>query len=222
MIQHGASFGKGRVADGGLCASRKGGTEPVQNNMIRAFVAIELPPTVTQELENIQRRLGKGAGTAARWVAPSGIHLTLKFLGDVAEARTAQIASALESACRAAKPLELGLQGAGAFPEPERPRVLWVGLRGDVAGLRLLQRQVDDALAPLGFAPEARGFTPHLTLARMRDGADPVAIRTLVQKLSTVSVAPAAFRAEEAALIRSELRPAGAVYTRLSAARLGL
>ena len=191
------------------------------NTTIRAFVAIELPPTVSQELLNVQKRLGQGSSAAARWVAPSGIHLTLKFLGDVAESRTAQIAIALDEVCRSAQPLEMELQGAGCFPGPERPRVVWVGVGGDVAGLKRIQIKVDEALARLGFSVEARGFTPHLTVARLRDGADAVEVKNLVEKLRGVVVARVPFRVAEVAMIRSELRPGGALYTRLSAAKLG-
>lgn len=190
----------------------------MHNEMIRAFVAVELPPVVTQELENVQRRLGKGV--VARWVAPSSIHLTLKFLGEVNASRTAQIGGALEAACRSARPLDLCLQGAGCFPGPERPRVIWVGVGGAVADLGRLQRSLDDALAGLGFPAEARRFTPHLTLARIRDGADPGELRDLTLKLGALAVTPVRFRAEELALIRSELGPAGAAYTLLSAVRL--
>ncbi len=193
----------------------------MQSTVMRAFVAVELPPAVTQELANAQRRLGRGAVDVARWVAPKGIHLTLKFLGDVEARRTAEIADAVATACRSAQSLELNLNGAGCFPRPERPRVIWIGLGGDVSGLQRLQRLVDVALVGIGFPAEARGFTPHLTLARIRDGGDAAQVRGLMERLQGLVVEPVTFFAEEVALIRSELRPEGAVYETLSTVRLG-
>ena len=120
-----------------------------------------------------------------------------------------------------APPIPLGLAGAGCFPNLDRPRVLWVGIGGDTAGLARLQRDVEAQLAGLGYRPEARAFSPHLTLARMRDTAMPEDLRRLGQAMRVLAVPATAFTAESVALIRSDLRPAGAVYTTLAALTLG-
>ena len=165
--------------------------------------------------------MGSDRDRSAKWVAPEGIHLTLHFFGDVAVERVPAITGALGRAAARSSPIPLGLAGAGCFPNLDRPRVLWVGLGGDTAGLARLQRDVEAQLAGLGYRPEARAFSPHLTLARMRDTAMPEDLRRLGQAMRGLTVPVTAFTAESVALIRSDLRPAGAVYTTLAALTLG-
>jgi RNA 2',3'-cyclic 3'-phosphodiesterase len=191
-------------------------------NLVRSFIAIELPPEVLRVLEDLQARLGKGRDRAAKWVPVTGIHLTLKFLGDVTADRIPLVAAAMRTVAAAGCPLTLQLSGAGCFPSSERPRVLWAGLAGEVERLAQLQAGVQDAMAGLGFAREARGFTPHLTLARMRDLATPDELRRLGSAVKQLAVPRVDFTAGELALIRSDLLPSGAVYTVLATARLGI
>lgn len=190
-------------------------------NMVRSFIAIELPPEVLRVLEDLQARLGKGRDRAAKWAPVTGIHLTLKFLGDVPADRIPLVAGAMTTVAAAGTPLALHLAGAGCFPNSERPRVLWAGLAGDLDRLAQLQASMQDAMAGLGFAREARGFTPHLTLARMRDLATPDELRRVGSAVTQLAVPRLDFTARETALIRSDLLPAGAVYTVLATARLG-
>ena len=189
--------------------------------VIRCFIAVELPPQVRRALEDLQGRLGKGRERGAKWVAPAGIHLTLKFLGDVPEERIPLLASAMGRVAAAGSPLALHLAGAGCFPSAERPRVLWVGMAGDAERLAKLQARMQVAMAELGFPREARPFTPHLTLARMRDLASPEELQRLGSAVRALSVPRMDFTAEEVALIRSDLLPSGAVYTVLATSRLG-
>lgn len=189
--------------------------------MIRCFIAIELPPEVLRVLEDLQGRLGKGREQAAKWVPAGGIHLTLKFLGDVPSDRMPLIASVMGRVGAAGTPLVLQLAEAGCFPSADRPRVLWAGLAGDVDGLAQLHSRVQDAMAESGFPREARAFTPHLTLARMRDLATPDELRRVGSAVRALSVPRVGFVAREIALIRSDLLPSGAVYTVLATSRLG-
>ena len=188
---------------------------------VRAFVAIELPDHVRQALHRMQGRLGSERDRSAKWVAPEGIHLTLHFFGDVAVELVPGISGALGRAAARSSPIPLCLAGAGCFPNVDRPRVLWVGLGGDTQGLARLQREVEAQLAGLGYRPEARAFSPHLTLARVRDTAMPEDLRRLGQAMRGLAVPATAFAAESVALIRSDLRPTGAVYTTLTALTLG-
>jgi RNA 2',3'-cyclic 3'-phosphodiesterase len=188
---------------------------------IRCFIAIELPPDVLRTLADLQTRLGKGRDNTAKWVAPGGIHLTLKFLGDTPADRLPLVAAGMARVVAEGRPLALWLAGAGCFPSTERPRVLWAGLSGDVERLAGQQTILQDAMAGLGFAREDRAFTPHLTLARMRDLAAPDELRRLGAAVRALPVPRVDFVAEEVALIRSDLMPSGAVYTILSRARLG-
>jgi 2'-5' RNA ligase len=189
---------------------------------IRAFVAIELSDAIKQALDRLQRLLAAGASERmARWVSPRSIHLTLKFLGDIPERRVDEISAALRIACAGHAPFGVRLTDLGCFPNAKRLRVVWVGVGGDVAPLVSLQRSIDQELERLDFKREKRGFTPHLTLARIRDWVGPGERRELAARLSTLQVPPANMPVRSIAFIRSDLRPSGAVYSLLSTIPLG-
>ncbi|GAB4576388.1 MAG: RNA 2',3'-cyclic phosphodiesterase [Anaerolineae bacterium] len=194
-----------------------------QPEPLRLFIALELPDHVLQALQTLQSRLRQQpGGQAVRWVRPEGIHLTLKFLGEVPARQEADITRAMEAAALGHTALALQAMGVGCFPNPRKPRVIWVGLAGDLARLNALQGAVERALNPLGFPPEKRGFSPHLTLGRTRRDARPDAIRALSALVTGVQVESplAEWEAASVSLIRSELRPDGARYTRLASAAL--
>ena len=192
--------------------------------MVRTFVAVELPEVVRAELGRSQREMQRLArarnlpiGSSLKWVAPEGIHLTLKFLGEVPEAMVEPIAEAVQVATAGRPALNLELSGRGAFPSARSPRVLWVGLAGDLAALADLQRVVEQELGRLGFAPENRAFSPHLTLARVREQAAPVERRAVAELLTLPqSLITVRFIAGQVSLMKSELRPSGARYEALS------
>ena len=188
--------------------------------LIRAFVAIELPAPVLASLTLLQSRLRPRAERAARWVSTQGIHLTLKFLGDIPLSSIPGITQAMAKAAAKTSPLSLGLSGAGCFPDLQRPRVVWIGLGGDLSALAGLQRAMETELAVVGCAREDRPFTPHLTLARLRDSATPLERLAISDGVRTLAVPPSAFTVDKVLLIRSDLRPDGATYTRLSAVPL--
>lgn len=190
--------------------------------LIRAFVAIELQDDILRALGNVASRLREGkGGVAGRWVKPEGIHLTLKFLGDVPTERLKAIQAALTQAGAACRPFQISVGGLGCFPNPQRPRVVWVAAHDDSGRLLLLQKGVEKNLLALGFAREERPFSPHLTLARIRREAQPADIEALGQ---AVASGPAellgAMSVSQVSLIRSDLRPSGASYTQLFAAPL--
>jgi 2'-5' RNA ligase len=191
--------------------------------MLRTFVAIELDAALLKALRQVQDELKRApVARQARWVAPAGIHLTLKFLGDVSSDRVAEITQAIERGCHSFAPFRLSLSGAGFFPNAHRLRVVWVGVDGDVEVLLQLQHAVESELNALGFPPEGRGFQPHLTLARMRDYAHPAEREEMAKRVSAVQVDTGSdMWARQVHLIRSELRPTGAVYTSLAAVPLG-
>ena len=140
-------------------------------NEIRAFIAVLLPDEVKQSLSALQDRLRSGSSVSAKWVDPGNIHLTLKFLGNISPGLVGRITSAMETAAREIKPLYIQVKGLGAFPNANRVNIVWVGLVGDIERLALLQKRIDAQLSPLGFKSENRPFTPHLTIARIRDHA---------------------------------------------------
>ncbi|MSQ33258.1 MAG: RNA 2',3'-cyclic phosphodiesterase [Dehalococcoidia bacterium] len=187
---------------------------------IRSFVAIELPTEVRHTLADIQARLRVASG-GIRWVAPEGVHLTLKFLGSVPASTVGHVGAALAAALESASPIPLVLGGLGAFPHWRAPRVIWTGLAGDLAALAALQSQVEEALAPLGFRPEPRPYSPHLTLGRVKNGVRPENLRPLAQAAQGLAAASTPFRASRVTLFQSTLTPAGAVYAALAQVELG-
>ena len=136
---------------------------------IRSFIAIELPQEVRQAFTRLQEKLKAGGGAPVKWVDAGNVHLTLKFLGNVDAAITGRIISAIEEAGRGMHPFQIHLSGLGGFPSIRRVQVVWVGLTGELEKLVQLQKSIEAKLVPLGFPAEARSFTPHLTLGRVRD-----------------------------------------------------
>ena len=190
---------------------------------IRTFVAVELDDTLKAALGRVQGQLKKG-GTShvARWVSLQSIHLTLKFLGDVSPDRVEDIERAIQRACLQCAPFSVSLSDTGCFPHSQRPRVVWVGLDGDVESLAQLQRSVESELVGVGFAAERRRFQPHLTLARIKRNARPHERARLGEFISMAKIDESvSMVVRKVSLMRSELRPSGAVYTRLAAISLG-
>jgi 2'-5' RNA ligase len=188
---------------------------------LRAFIAIELPVEVKHALTQLQDRLKLGSRAPVRWTSPGGTHLTLKFLGDINAAITGGITAAMQKAAVGIHPFRLNISGLGVFPDSTRPRVVWVGLSGDLDRLVLLQKNIESALSPLGFAAEARAFTPHLTLGRVRDNARPDERQSLGQLVSgTASPTDNEFSIASVYLIRSQLTPQGPIYTTIGSVAL--
>jgi len=184
---------------------------------IRAFIAVPLPSPLLEKMAALQRQLEKQAPPrSVRWVHTEGIHLTLKFLGDTPTDKLPDIKQALAAVARNALTCTFRVGELGCFPNPRRPRVVWVGVQEPTGRLAALQDAVEEVMAPLGYPPEGRGFTPHLTLGRVQQRAShsdaarigEVVSRTTVGLLAEVS-------ADLFALIRSVLKPTGAEYTSL-------
>ncbi|MBM2827356.1 MAG: ligT [Dehalococcoidia bacterium] len=161
---------------------------------MRVFVAIELPQEVREGLAQVQDKLRSQIDEGVRWVDPWGVHLTLKFLGDVAPEKVTPIVQALTDVSNRNASFEVSIEQLGAFPSAVRPRVLWVGIGGDLSELIKLQGMVEDALAPLGFPPEGRGFSPHLTVGRVREGITRGILERIGRALETVAAVPLAMR----------------------------
>lgn len=153
------------------------------------------------------------------WVAPDNLHLTLKFLGGVAPDRLAEIEVALARVARGARPFELAVRGLGAFPTRSRPRVLWAGAAAGSETLSLLAKHVDDALAALGFEREARAYSPHVTLGRVRTPRLDPSLAAAIQAGDQREFG--LVRVERLALMRSDLSPRGARYSSLGSWSIG-
>jgi 2'-5' RNA ligase len=187
---------------------------------VRTFVAIELPDPILARLEELQARIKEDVPPGlVRWVRPEGIHLTLKFLGDVPVAQIEGLARALQEACAPHGGFTVRIAGLGCFPNPHRPRVIWVGVEEPSGALARLQHDVERALTPLGYPPEGRAFSPHLTLSRVKGGGRE-ALEALGAYVSRSAVTVGEMQASAVHLMRSDLRPSGAVYTALAVAPL--
>lgn len=195
--------------------------------MIRAFLAVELSEDLRKQLGQVQQdlkqRLGRDLTKDVRisWVQPASIHLTIKFLGDMDEALVEPMREALDTVIKGHRSVPIPLERLGAFPHLQQPRVLWVGAseqweRGeDGKRLAALHQSVEACCESLNFAPESRPLSPHLTLARIKEGE-----RHLGQALAKSGVMDrplslGALAVESVVLMKSELRPTGPVYTKL-------
>lgn len=192
--------------------------------MIRTFVAIELDEEIRKSIaatqEQVQDQLlrhlpQRTPGVRVQWVRPASIHLTLKFLGDIDEARIEDIRATLLSAVRGQSRFAVEVGGLGVFPDLRAPRVLWIGLVGQVNTLMCLADQVETALTSMGFPPEARRLSPHLTLARIKERSREVGKGLADSGLMTQSFRVGSLPVHEVCLMRSDLKPSGAIYTRL-------
>jgi 2'-5' RNA ligase len=186
-------------------------------DMWRLFIAIELPSSVLAQLAEIQDHLKKRTppGTV-RWVNPDGIHLTLKFLGDVSVTKRDSVEKALAKAVDGHAPFTLSTSKLGCFPDFIRPRVAWIGLQNQVEALIALRDAVERLIAPLGYPTEDRPFSPHLTLGRMQSEARRDDLRKVGELIANTPMPDAQrWPVNGVSLIRSELKPTGAVYTTL-------
>jgi 2'-5' RNA ligase len=183
---------------------------------LRVFVALDIPAALQGRLGPVTDRLRRLPGKA-RWVAAPHLHLTLRFLGEVSRQKVALATAAVERVAARHTSFPLGLAGLGVFPEQGPPSVVWVGVSDGRHELSELQADLEAELELAGFPPEDRPFTPHLTLARLRD-ADGGAWRAAIRELGREPVL--SFEVREVQVIRSELTRRGPVYTPLSAASL--
>ena len=195
--------------------------EPPHRNH-RLFVALEPTEAVRRRISAAVAALRRAGGRAAsdvRWLPPENVHLTLQFLGAVPHARVAGVTAAVAAcAAAAAGPLSLEVRGAGGFPNARRARVVWLGLAGDVAALAALVQDLGRRLAPLGFAPEERAFSPHLTVGRAREArGSPGLAGALAEVAQEDGIA---WRAGELVLFESHLSPKGPRYEALARAPL--
>jgi 2'-5' RNA ligase len=187
--------------------------------MYRLFIAIPLLDPVVKRLGDVQYRLqGNVPHRSVRWVKADGIHLTLKFLGGTPTDKIPTIKEALTVVARNAPPCELTVQGLGCYPSPRRPRVLWVGVEEPTGRLKALWKAVEEVMTAIGYKPERHGFSPHLTLGRVRRNTSRGDLQQISEAITGTRVGRlAALPADRFELIRSVLKPTGAQYTTLAA-----
>jgi len=190
---------------------------------IRSFIAVKLPPEAIDCLAGIQSYIKARNVAPVRWVALQNLHLTLKFLGDITAEQVEPVADGLRRSTGGIPEINVGIHGIGAFPDSRRPQIIWAGLEGDIQLLIKLQQTIDGYLKPLGFTPEGRPFSPHLTLGRVRDSATHIERQALGDLINTTAITHRpAFTIHHIFLMKSVLTAAGPVYTELSVTSLGL
>jgi 2'-5' RNA ligase len=187
---------------------------------IRSFIAIELPDDLKSLLDRLEMQLKADEQPWVKWVRPDSIHLTLKFLGSIPVNKTIEITEALEEASRGIPPIHLKVEGLGVFPNPRMVQVAWVGVSGEVEKLKLLQRHIDARLSRLGFAPESRPFTPHLTMARLSSRVLPDERSRFGQLITITKFAACPVEVNNVSLMKSQLSREGAIYSRISLTKL--
>lgn len=185
---------------------------------LRTFIAIPLSPEQEENLAVIERRLQRDVPPGVvRWVQPANIHITLHFLGDVLQERIPSIEQALRSVTRLVPAFTCRLGGMGAFPNMRRPRVVWVGIQDTGTRLALLYTALGEALTTIGFRPERRPFSPHLTLGRVSRRASPAEVQELSAILRQTEIGDLGpMPVHEVILFRSDLTPSGPIYTPLA------
>ena len=187
---------------------------------IRSFIAIELPDELKLALGQLEAQLKSGKHPWVKWVDPNSIHLTLKFLGNITMDRTGEITRAMQEAAQGIPPFHLDVKDLGVFPNLKRVQVAWVGISGEVDKLGQLQQRIESNLEHLGFAPESRPFTSHLTLARLRNQASLDERQRFGQLIAGTRFEAGTIKVDAISLMRSQLRREGAIYSRISLVRL--
>ncbi|TEB07201.1 2'-5'-RNA ligase [Pelotomaculum schinkii] len=184
---------------------------------MRLFIAVNFPEEIKRTLGAFIRSLSQ-IPSDLKWVREENLHLTVQFLGNVPEEQVPAVSMALQKSVTGIAPFRLVLKGAGAFPSVERPRVLWVGIGGETAPLLILQRQVQREMGFMGFEPEKRKFSPHLTLARARS---PYGFIDVMEKArEDTGKAFGTVRIDSIELMLSDLQAKGPSYFVLSRAPL--
>lgn len=191
---------------------------------MRVFLALEPSDEVEHQLGRAIRLLAERLPLETiRWLSPESVHLTLKFLGETSPADLDQVLTRAQAEAAASRTMDLTVGGFGVFPELERPRVLWVGVRESSGALMALKSSLEQAMEPLGFEPERREFTPHLTIGRVEKDIERGLQQELVSELQQVNLGTLAdWKAKELTLFKSELKPAGAEYSALERWQLGV
>ena len=178
---------------------------------LRLFIALETPPAVREALVRTQADL-REVGADVRWESDEKLHATLKFLGDTPEARVEAVAATLGRASSSTAPLTVTYRGLGFFPSPRQPRIVWAGMLDPTGALNDFHARIEASMGALGFAGESKPFHPHVTLGRVRGSRGTAALRARVE---TCTFDQPPITLHEVALIKSDLRPSGSVYTTL-------
>ena len=184
---------------------------------MRTFIAIELPEGIKRKISEVQEPLKK-TDAFVSWVKPKNIHVTLKFLGEVPEEKIEEVFLATEKALEGAKPFSMSLKGMGGFPNLRRPRVIWIGAGSGQEELSGLAKRIEEEMEEIGFPRERRKFSAHFTIGRVKS---PRNVEQLAQLVESTDFQTEEIQVTEVVVMKSQLDPAGAIYTPLKKVRLG-
>jgi 2'-5' RNA ligase len=181
---------------------------------VRTFIALNLDGSLLESIKKVIEKLASSKA-GVKWVAPQNVHLTLKFLGNVEEARLPDIYAACERAASGSEPMELEIRQLGCFPNSKRPRVVWLGIEKDSEALIQLQNKVEHELELVGFPSENRKFTAHLTIGRVKGQQGISKLCQLIEEENNIFVG--SMRADNFSVMKSRLLPSGPIYSELKA-----
>lgn len=189
---------------------------------LRAFIALEIPAKVQNEIHEATSRIRSEIGALVRWVPAENLHLTLKFLGDISSTHVEFLTQMLRAEANSHRCFDMHFTGLGSFPNPKRPRVIYIGIQAPVE-LNALQHAVESGAGKLGYRSEDRGFSPHLTLGRVKHASQMAAsdqqkIRHVLEQTQIDALGTA--RVDYIHLYKSDLKPTGSVYTKIFSAPL--
>jgi RNA 2',3'-cyclic 3'-phosphodiesterase len=183
---------------------------------MRCFIAIEIPSEIKSAFIELQNDLRIAEADVA-WTNPDNVHLTLKFLGEIDKKLISEVEKVCLETIADMRPFNLSINGTGFFPNARHPRVLWVGLGGEVERLEQLQEHLDERLGGIGFDIEEKDFQPHLTVGRIRSNKN---LRELLTRSGGYTLPAFSFAVEEIVLMKSDLLPSGACHTELARAKM--
>ncbi len=178
---------------------------------MRTFIAIELPEEIKKQIEQLQAPL-KRTDTFVSWVKPGNIHITLKFLGEVPEDKINEVFSATQKALEGTRKFTMSLKGTGVFPNLRRPRVIWIGTGSGEEELSIMAKRIEEEMERVGFPKEKRKFSAHFTVGRVKS---PRNIEKLMELVESTDFQTEDIEVNEVVVMRSQLHPAGAIYTPL-------
>lgn len=185
-------------------------------NQIRTFIALDLPPSIQESIEIQTAPLRNALGNnSIRWVSSSNMHLTLKFLGNIPLSHLDFVKQMMTQIADSTPPFNLQIGGFGSFPNSKRPRVLWIGIHAP-ASLASLQRMLEEGANRLGYEKEARDFSPHLTLGRIRQDIEMKELQKIANAISSIQLGKiGTARVDSVHLYQSDLNSAGSIYTKI-------
>lgn len=186
-------------------------TDLHRSNSIRTFICIEAPDSIKERIGELQQTLRRHDAKIS-WVKPSNIHLTLRFLGDVATRSIPAVEAAVERAALRSQPVVIEVGTTGCFPSVKRPRVFWVGLTAVPDALADLHAMIEEELALEGFPTDDRRYSPHLTIGRVRS---PKNANRVAEELIATGFKRESFQAARVIVMRSNMNPGGSIYSPL-------